>query len=242
MKVLAINSSPKMDEGNTAVILTPFLEGMKESGAEVEVLYTKKLKVKPCEGEFNCWLKTPGKCFQKDDMQWILPKLKESDILVLSTPLYVDGMSGPMKNFIDRIIPIAEPFIELRDGHCRHPHRGEHRHGNKMVLVSSCGFWEKDNFDALIVHAEAICRNGNMQFAGALLRPHAGALKSMLEMGAGVEDVIDAARDAGRQIIQNGKISEETLNTVSRELISCEDYLNIANDHFRETLKAAKAA
>jgi multimeric flavodoxin WrbA len=242
MKVMAINSSPKMDEGNTAVILTPFIEGMEEAGAEVEVLYTKKLKIKPCEGEFNCWLKTPGKCFQKDDMQWILPKLKESDILVLSTPLYVDGMSGPMKNFLDRIIPIAEPFIELRDGHCRHPHRGEHSYGHKMVLVSSCGFWEKDNFDALITHAEAICRNGNMQFAGALLRPHAGALKSMLEMDAGVEDVIDAARDAGRQIIRNGEISEETLNTVSRELVSCEDYLNFANDYFRETLKAVKAA
>lgn len=32
MKVLAINSSPKMDKGNTAMILTPFLEGMREAG------------------------------------------------------------------------------------------------------------------------------------------------------------------------------------------------------------------
>jgi multimeric flavodoxin WrbA len=242
MKVMAINSSPKMDEGNTAVILTPFLEGMKEAGAEVEVLYTKKLKIKPCEGEFNCWLKTPGKCFQKDDMQWILPKLGESDIWVLSTPLYVDGMSGQMKNFIDRIIPLAEPFIELRDGHCRHPQRGDRGFRNKMILVSSCGFWEKDNFDALVHHVEAICRNANRAFAGALLRPHAGALKRMLEMGAGVEDVVDAARDAGHQIISDGEISEGLLNTISRDLMSCEDYMNIANDNFRQTLEAVRAA
>lgn len=32
MKVLAINSSPRMDRGNTALILNPFLEGMKEAG------------------------------------------------------------------------------------------------------------------------------------------------------------------------------------------------------------------
>ena len=84
-----------------------------------------------------------------------------------------------------------------------------------MVLVSSCGFWERDNFNVLITHAEAICRNCDMQFAGALLRPHGGALKRMIEMGAGVEDVIEAARDAGRQLIENGRNSEETLDTVS---------------------------
>lgn len=242
MKVLAINSSPNMDEGNTAAILAPFIEGMKEAGAEIETLYTKKLKIKPCQGEFDCWLKTPGKCFQKDDMEWILPKLDEANIWVLATPLYVDGMSGPMKNFIDRIIPLIQPFIELRDGHCRHPQRGEHSDSKKVVLVSNCGFWERDNFDALIVHVEAICRNLNGRFAGALLRPHGGALKRMLEMGAGVEDVIEAARDAGRQLIRDGRISEETLKTVSRDLLSREDYLSIANENFRQTLEAAKAA
>jgi len=32
MKVLAFNCSPRMDNGNTALILNPFLEGMKEVG------------------------------------------------------------------------------------------------------------------------------------------------------------------------------------------------------------------
>lgn len=42
MKVLAINGSPHMEVGNTAMILNPFLEGMKEEGSEVEVFYTRK--------------------------------------------------------------------------------------------------------------------------------------------------------------------------------------------------------
>ncbi|WP_332882068.1 flavodoxin family protein [Methanosarcina horonobensis] len=49
MKVLAINSSPRMDKGNTALILNPFLEGMKEAGAEVELFYTKKLNINPVQ-------------------------------------------------------------------------------------------------------------------------------------------------------------------------------------------------
>ena len=40
MKVIAINSSPNMDKGNTAAILNPFLDGMKEAGAEVELYFT----------------------------------------------------------------------------------------------------------------------------------------------------------------------------------------------------------
>jgi len=132
MKVTAINSSPLMAKGNTAAILTPFLEGMKEAGAEVELFYTKKLKIKPCQGCFNCWLKTPGVCSQRDDMDMLRPKLEEADVWVLATPLYVDGMTGPMKNLLDRIIPGIQPFMELRDGHIRHPGRGETRHGQAL--------------------------------------------------------------------------------------------------------------
>lgn len=236
MKAIAINSSPKMDKGNTAVILNPFLDGMREAGAEVEILYTKKLKIKPCQGEFNCWLKTPGECFQKDDMEIVRPKMFDADIWVLATPLYVDGMSGPMKNLLDRIIPGAQPFFELRDGHIRHPGRGETRH-RKMMLVSNCGFWELDNFDALVVHAKAICKNANMEFAGALLRPHGPALKGMLQSGASVQDVLTAAREAGRQLIQDGKISPDTLSTVSRELLPRDTYIQIVNQNFQKTLR-----
>jgi multimeric flavodoxin WrbA len=77
MKAIAINASPMMDKGNTAAILTPFLDGLKEAGAEVEIYYTKKLNTKPCQGEFNCQIKTPGKCFLEDDMKMLLPKLVE---------------------------------------------------------------------------------------------------------------------------------------------------------------------
>ena len=43
MKTIAINASPMMDKGNTVAILTPFLDGMREAGTEVEVYYAKKL-------------------------------------------------------------------------------------------------------------------------------------------------------------------------------------------------------
>jgi multimeric flavodoxin WrbA len=229
-----------MDKGNTAAILAPFLDGMREAGAEVQVYYTKKLNIEPCQGEFDCWLKTPGKCFQHDDMEVLLPRLAEADIHIFATPLYTDGVSGPLKNLWDRMIPLAYPFFELRDGHCRLPHR-QGDVTSKVVLVSNCGFWELDNFEPLLAHMQARCRNNRQEFAGALLRPHGPALKPMADSGAPVNDVFEAARAVGRQLIQEGKMSSQTLATVSRPLMPLDMYVQSVNQEYRRLFSALKS-
>ena len=156
MEILAINGSPKMGESNTALILNPFLEGMRKAGAKVELFYTKNLKINPCQGDYICWLKTPGRCIHKDDMEMLLPKLARADVWVFATPVFFDGISGALKNLIERMFPLLEPFYELRDGHCHHPRRAGTKSG-KLVLVSNCGNWEMDNFDPLLLHIKAIC-------------------------------------------------------------------------------------
>ena len=239
MEILAINSSPKMGEGNTALILNPFLEGMREAGAEVELFYTKKLKVNPCQGDYNCWLRTPGKCIHKDDMEMLLPKLARADVWVFATPVYFDGISGAMKIFMERMLPLVEPFFELRDGHCRHPRRAGTKSG-KVVLVSNCGFWEMDNFDPLLVHIKAICKNVDREFAGALLRPHGPGMRRMLEGGYPLDDIFAAAKEAGRQLAADGRMSSETLKTVSRNLVSLEQLTQGANQFFQQVLSSAK--
>jgi len=239
MKVLAINSSPNMGRGITALILEPFLDGMKEGGAEVELFYTREIDIEPCRGELVCWLKTPGRCFLQDDMQTLYPRLREADIWVFATPVYVDGVSGPMKNLLDRTISLMRPFYELRDGHCRHPMR-EEVNGGQVVLVSSCGFWEMDNFEPLVMHLKAACKNWEREFAGALLRPHGPQLRRLLKKGKSVEDVFEAAREAGHQLVRDGEISSETLGLVGRKLVSRGEHVDSLNRGFRRALDALK--
>jgi multimeric flavodoxin WrbA len=236
MEILAINSSPKKGEGNTAQILNPFLEGAREAGAQVELFYTKDLKIKPCQGDYICWLKTPGKCIHKDDMEMLLPKLAGADVWVFATPVYFDGISGTLKNLIERMLPLVEPFYELRDGHCRHPRREGTKSG-KVVLVSNCGFWEMDNFDPLLVHMKAICKNIDREFAGALLRPHGTGMRRMLERGVVMDDIFAAAKDAGRQLVAEGRMLSETLKAVSRNLMSLEQQKQGANQFFKQMLE-----
>jgi len=238
-KVLAFNSSPRKEKGNTALVLNPFVEGMRQAGAEVDLYYNYDLKVKPCRGCFSCWLKTPGVCFHKDDMRQLLPKMHEADIVVYATPVYSYGMNAQMKNLIDRMIVLAEPFMEVSEGRSRHI-AGDGDKLHKIVLVSNCGLWGLDNFDPLIVHIKKLCQDLPMEYAGALLRPHGEALRAMLDMDAPVNDIIEAARDAGRQLIENGKISQATLDVISRDLLPVGVYVKMANEQFRRVMAKHK--
>ncbi len=237
MRVLAFNGSPVMERGNTHVILAPFLDGLRQAGAEVELLHTMKLDIHPCLGDFQCWVKTPGRCHQQDDMQMLHPKLRAADVWVFATPVYVWGAAGTMKNLMDRMIPLVEPFIDLHNEHCSHPIRGEVGE-KRIVLVANCGFWEMDNFDPLLAQFTMLCRVIGWHFAGALLRPHGPALAAMLEMGLPVEDVLDACREAGRQLATRGEIAPEVLKKVGRELLTREQYRDFANQNFRQQLDA----
>lgn len=243
MRVLALNGSPNTDRGNTALILNPFLEGLQDGGADVETFYTMKLDIQPCLGDFQCWLKTPGRCHQPDDMQKLHPRMREADVWVFASPVYVWGVSGPLKNLMDRIIPLAEPFIALRDGHCTHPMRDDVG-VKQVVLVSNCGFWEMDNFDPLLAQMRMLCRVLGWKFAGALLRPHGPALAAMLEMGMPVDGVLEAAHQAGHELATRGEIDPETLKRVSRDLLTRDQYREFANQKFQQELDqlAARSA
>ena len=240
LKVLVFNSSPRKEKGNTALILNPFIEGMREAGADVDLYYNYDLKIKPCRGCFNCWLKTPGICSQMDDMQWLIPKMRDADVLVYATPLYSYGMNGQMKNLIDRMIVLAEPFMEVVEGRSRHI-AGDGEKLRKIVLVSNCGLWGIDNFDPLVVHVKKLCQDPPMEYAGDLLRPHGEALRAMLDMGAPVGDIIDAAREAGSQLIVEGKMSQTTLDVISRDLLPVEVYVKMANEQFRRVMAKHEA-
>jgi len=62
----------------------------------------------------------------------------------------------------------------------------------------------------------------------------------MLRKGYPVQDVLDAAKKAGKELAKNGKISEETLKTIGRELVPLNDYIKILNQGFEKARERAK--
>lgn len=234
LKVLAINSSPRKDQGNTSLILTPFLKGLEKNGSEVELIYTNDLSIKPCFSDLTCMLRPDGRCIHQDDMNWLIPKIQDADILVLASPLYMSGVSGPLKMLMDRMIPLLDILIDDSTGHQRHPLKIKKI--RKVVLVSSCGFWEIDNFDPLVTHIQEFSKNMSAEYVGALIRPHGPSLGIMMNQGLPVQDILDAAFESGIQLAREGGISSDYLTTISRELIPPDMYLQMSNAHFNEII------
>jgi multimeric flavodoxin WrbA len=221
-KIVAINGSPRTEKGYTAMVLAPFIQGMMDAGSDVELFYTNRLKVKPCTcGEMYCWYGKPGECCIKDDMQSLYPKLREADILVLATPVYIP-LPGQMQDIINRLCPLVKPLLETRAGRTRARFH-EDVQIQKIALVSTGGWWEKANFGTVVRIVEELAETASVEYAGALLRPHAFVMKAEGELTKDGESVLNAARRAGYELVKEGAMSRESLDAISRPLISEEE-------------------
>jgi multimeric flavodoxin WrbA len=102
MKVIAIIGSPR-GKGAGYKVVRQIEERMKALGdMDFEYLFLKDANLKPCIGCFNCVAKGEDKCPLRDDRAMIEQKMLEADGIILSSPGYVQNVSGLMKNFMDR--------------------------------------------------------------------------------------------------------------------------------------------
>lgn len=218
-KAVAINGSPQTDRGYAAAILGPLITGMIDTGCKVEPFYASRLNVKACTcGEMYCWYRRPGECCIKDDMEALYPKLKQAQLLVLTTPVYIP-LRGAMQNVINRLCPLAKPLLETRAGRRRAKFQADVRI-RRIALVSTGSSWEKENFDTVVCIAEEFAENGSVPLAGAVLRTHAFLMKQNGEWTQDAEPVLAAVRRAGDELIADGEFAEETLEAIRRPLIS----------------------
>jgi putative sterol carrier protein/putative NADPH-quinone reductase len=233
MRVLAINGSPRGASGNTERILQPFLEGAREVGAETDVIYLKGKEIKHCLGCFTCWTKTPGVCVHKDDMSALLEEVKEAGVLVFATPLYIFTYSGLMKDFLDRMLPMAQPFIVQRGDHFTHPPRYPNRDPVRYVLISNAGFPERHHFSGLEETFRRFVGASSSELAG-MICCSAGELLHQEALQDQLAWYLEAARKAGRQVVEQGCISPETQEILDRPLVKDPAvYANMANGHWR---------
>ena len=233
MKILAVNGSPRGARGNTERILQPFLEGAQDAGAETETVYLKSKKINYCLGCFTCWSKTPGVCIHKDDMPALLEKLRKADIVVYATPLYVFTVTAQMKTFMDRHIPLLEPFILERGGQYIHPPRHESR--SKVVLISNCGFPERHHFSALEETFRTFTSGPDLELVASILCA-GGELLRQPALKESIQWYVDAARQAGREVVERDRIAPETQEMLDKPLADAKVYSRMANAYWNSVI------
>ena len=216
MRVLALNSSPRKEgQSKTELMLTHLVNGMQAAGAEVETVHLRDKTIRYCAGCFSCWTKTPGICIHKDDMtKELFPKWLEADLVVYAFPLYHFHMNAAMKTFIERTLPVLEPFL-LEDGdRTYHPLRGKHP---LAVFLSVAGFPEEEIFSQLSAWVQFIYgRHGAV--VAEIYRPAAETMVNA-PYRAIAEDIFAATAQAGREIVESGQVQPETMKRIKQVVV-----------------------
>jgi len=110
MKIVCIYGSPRKN-GNSATIANRVLDGMAGTADELKKYYLNNMNFRGCQGCMSCKGKTE-KCVVKDDLEEVLDQVRETDVLVIATPVYYYDITGQMKCFVDRTWSFLKPDYE----------------------------------------------------------------------------------------------------------------------------------
>jgi multimeric flavodoxin WrbA len=225
MNILAFNSSPRDHEtSKTELVLQKFLEGARRAGAVTETLYLRNYQIKHCLGCYGCWIKTPGRCVQQDDMAEVLfDRYLAADLVVLASPVYHATLNARMKLFVERTMPMIDPLKE-------NPEAGgvAHRFEKmpKVLTLSVCGYWEQTMFEALSLTWQ-MCLGGDLI---AEIYRHSSEFLSVPEFQPQVQAVLEAVAQAGEEVVRQGQVNPETMAALTQDLAPAETLMRLSRE------------
>jgi multimeric flavodoxin WrbA len=128
MKITVIDGgagSKALDEDSTrfAAHLDEVITRLESSDHLVRRFRLADLKLQACTGCWSCWLKTPGRCAQKDDAAIVIRAYLDSDLVLFATPLRVGFVSASTKTMLDKLVTLFLPHIEIFRGEFIHSKR-----------------------------------------------------------------------------------------------------------------------
>ncbi len=107
MKITNIVGSPRR-KSNSAKIASKFCDTAAQNGASVNTYILNKMNFKGCQACYGC-KKGKGTCVLKDDLKAVLNEIGNTDVLVVSSPVYVMDVPGQVKCFLDRLTSYFNP-------------------------------------------------------------------------------------------------------------------------------------
>jgi len=113
MKKIIVISTSLRHGSNSDMLADQFIDGAKSAGNDVEMISLVGKNIQFCKGCMAC--QKLGRCTIKDDVNDIMDKVLQADVVVWATPIYYYEMSGQMKTLIDRMNAMYELDYQFRD-------------------------------------------------------------------------------------------------------------------------------
>ena len=111
-KVIVISTSLRTGS-NSDMLADKFAEGATAAGNDVEKITLCGKDIRFCKGCLAC--QKLGKCVIDDDVNGIMQKVLNADVVCWATPIYYYEMSGQMKTLIDRMNSMYPLDYKFRD-------------------------------------------------------------------------------------------------------------------------------
>lgn len=127
MRTILFWASPNQD-GLTAAAKDRIVQGISDSGAELDVVHLNACDIQRCRTCENGWgiCRSEGRCIIEDDFAELYERIRQADGVVWVTPVYWHDLAECLKTFLDR----------LRRCETRHNHFLK---GKKCLLVACAG-------------------------------------------------------------------------------------------------------
>lgn len=125
----------------------------------------RELKINYCQGCWDCWVKTPGRCVLKDDHEQILSQIPSADQLTIITPILAGYESSLIKKFKDRLIPLIHPYIESYQGEQHHRQRYGKLPDIKVIVLE-----DEDTSDEDITILTELYERTSLNFRNKLIK------------------------------------------------------------------------
>ena len=110
--ILILSTSPRKD-GNSEMLAREFARGAKEAGHNVELVSLRGKAIGFCKGCLAC--QKTQRCVIHDDVDAIVRKMKDADVIAFATPIYFYEMCGQMKTLLDRANALFASDYAFRD-------------------------------------------------------------------------------------------------------------------------------
>ena len=169
-------------------------------------------------------MRNGGTCVHHDDMRVILESILQSDLLLLSFPLYCYGMPAPLKALMDRTLPLSSMAMQRVGDRYEHVGQADFSH-LRYLMVCGCGFPNSTrNFEPAVAQFKLMFPSDH-----TIVTVPESPMFNAPEAAMVTVPRLDLVRQAGRQYAETGAIEPGLLAEIGSPMIPEDTYAAIVN-------------
>ena len=144
MQITTILGSPKSN-GSSATIAKLLIDALQSVKPQNKTYELNKMSYRGCQACMAC--KTTSEiCVVKDDLTAVFDDVRTSDVVILTSPVYIGEVTAQAKGFIDRCYSLYKPDFRTN------PNPGRLASGKTLVFILSQGNPDEKLFTDIAAH------------------------------------------------------------------------------------------